>query len=168
MEEKEDLLFAYYTGGSGNVNPISRIPEEQAQISKDATVYAKRFSDNVIAAMAGLQSHEPGIIRSAKAPLGDRGFELHAYTLGSIGFATVPVEIFDITAKHIRDGSNCDMTFVLTCANGRDRYIPIDETRDYVSSNGQVPYETRICFYPRGTAEQLAQQLITMFTDLRK
>ena len=36
-----------------------------------------------------------------------------------------------------------------------------------VSSSGVVPYEVRICKYPRGTAETLAQDLINMLTELQ-
>ena len=168
LEEKEDLLFAYYNGGSGNVNPLSRIPEEQAKIPKQATEYALMFGDHVLSALSSLRPVNAGMIRSTKAPLGDRGFELHAYTLGSIGFATVPAEIFDTTAKYIRDGSGCEMTFVLTCANGRDTYIPVTELWDYHSNDDRVPYEMRICRYPRGTAEILAQNLANMLTELQK
>lgn len=82
------------------------------------------------------------------------------------GFATVPAEIFDTTGKQIREGSPTEITFVLTVTNGRHTYIPPAEVFNY-SSSGVVPYEVRICKYPRGTAETLAQDLINMLTELQ-
>jgi len=165
VEAKEDVLFAYYTGAAGNVNGLSKI--EKNIVTKKVDEYGKQFGDHVIAALAQLKPLETGNVGSKKAPLGERGFYLHAYTVGSsLGFATVPAEIFHQTGTQIREGSPTDITFVLTVANGRDTYIPIDGVWDYVVANGDIPYEVRICRYPRGTAESLAKDLSAMLTEL--
>jgi len=167
VEAREDVLMAYYTGAAGNLNPLSKIAEEQAKVSKNAQKYGEQFGDHVIAALKELQPLETGKVASTKAPLGERGFYLHAYTVGgSLGFATVPAEIFDTTGNQIREGSPWDMTFVLTIANGRDTYIPTEDVWDYPVGNGDTPYEVRICRYPRGTAESLAQDLVGMLNDI--
>ncbi len=168
VESRGDVLFAYYTGAAANLNPISRIQSEQEWLTKDARLYGEQFGRHVITALAELKPLESGNIGSKTAPLGDRGFNLHAYTVGSsLGFATVPAEIFDITGNQIREGSPCDITFVLTVANGRDTYIPTENVWDYEVANGDTPYEVRICRYPRGTAESLAQTLAAMLTELQ-
>lgn len=64
------------------------------------------------------------------------------------------------------EGSPFETTFVLTVANGRDTYIPIESTWDYTVADAQIPYEVRICRYPRGTAETLAKDLGAMLTEL--
>jgi len=167
VEKNQDVLFAYYTGASGNVNALSFLPEKKNIVTKDYKVYGEQFGDHVIAALQQLKPVETGEIGSKSAPLGDRGYNLHAYTIGSsLGFATVPAEIFHQTGTQIRDGSPCETTFVLTVANGRDTYIPTDNVWDYVVAKGETPYEVRICRYPRGTAESLAQDLADMLTEL--
>ena len=164
---QEDVLFAYYTGASGNVNPFSKINADKNIVTKQANEYGKQFAGHVIAALEQLKPADSGNLGSKSAPLGQRGFNLHAYTIGSsIGFATVPAEIFHQTGTQIRDGSACDITFVITIANGRDTYIPIDAVWDYQVSGSQRPYEERICRYPRGTAELLAKDLGDMLTEL--
>jgi len=167
VEAQEDVLFAYFNGASGNMNPFSKLPDQQNVVSKNAKTYGEQLGGHVISALAGLKDMESGNVGSKKTALGDRGFDLHAYGVGgSLGFATVPAEIFCGTGQQIREGSPYEITFVLTCANGRDTYIPTDNVWDYTVSNGDIPYEARICRYPRGTAETLAQDLAGLLTEL--
>ena len=168
VEAEEDVLMAYYNGASGNVNPFSKIPDERGLVSKDGKVYGKQFGEHVVSALADMKDVQTGAVAAKTAPLGEPGgYELHAYTVGSsLGFATVPAEIFHQTGTQIREGSPCEMTFVITCANGRNTYIPIDAVWDYKVTNGDIPYEVRICKYPRGTAESLAKDLGAMLTEL--
>ena len=116
--------MAYYTGAAGNLNPISKLESEKYSIPQNAQKYGEQFGGHVIAALGNLKDMQSGSIGSKKAPLAAGGFYLHAYTVGSLGFATVPAEIFDTTGMQIRQGSPCDITFVLSCANGRNTYIP--------------------------------------------
>lgn len=162
-----DVLFAYYTGAAANVNPFSKLAEKWDTTPKLASEYGVQFGKHVVTALKDLKPVESGDLGSKKTPLGDRGFELHAYRLGDhIGIATAPAEICHETGTQIREGSPFETTFVLSCANGRDTYIPIDEVWDYQSNNGTIPYEVRICRYPRGTAELLAKDLGKMLTEL--
>ena len=128
--------------------------------------YGERFAGHVLAALKNLKDVEGGSVAGRKTPLGDRGFELHAYRLGKyIGFATAPAEIFHETGTAVREGSPFQLTFFLSCANGRDTYIPIESAWDY-KSNNTIPYEVRICRYPRGTAEILTKDLVGMLKVL--
>lgn len=166
-EGREDILFAYYTGAAGNVNPFSKLEQKKDIVTKDAGAYGQQFGEHVLAALKQLHPLQTGAVAGKTEPLGDRGYSLHAYTVGSsIGFAAVPAEIFHQTGTQIREGSSAEVTFVLTCANGRDTYIPVEEAWDYRVTNGQTPYEVRICRYPRGTAESLARTLGEMLTEL--
>ena len=165
VEANEDVLMAYYTGASGNLNANSNLASERNLAPLKPDLYGKQFGDHVIAALENLQPVQTGSIGSKKAPLAAGGFYLHAYTVGSLGFATVPAEIFDTTGMQIRQGSPCDITFVLSCANGRNTYIPPTEVFDYAST-GIIPYEVSICRYPQGTAETLAQDLVNMLKEL--
>ncbi len=165
VEAKEDVIMAYYTGASGNVNHFSHLTAEKGLVSKEAKVYGQQFGDHVITAMKELKSLPTGNVGSKSAPLG--AFKMHAYTLGSsIGFATVPAEIFHETGSQIREGSGCELTFVMSCTNGRNTYIPIEEVWSYTTNNSDLPYEMSICRYPKGTAEELAATLGQMLTEL--
>jgi len=166
VEAKEDVLMAYYTGAAGNLNAESRLASEYTSAPKDAKKYGEQFGDHVIAGLAQLKTVETGNIGSKKAPLGEGGFYLHAYSVGGLGFATVPAEIFCATGKQIREGSPYEITFVLTCTNGRNTYIPTENVWDYTVTTKEVPYEVSICRYPKGTAEELAQDLVDMLTEL--
>ena len=167
VEKNQDVLFAYYNGASGNVNPFSKLPDEVNAVSRDGRVYGEQFGEHVVNALSNLKPVETGKVSAKTAPLGERAYELHAYGVGtSLGFATVPAEIFHETGTQIREGSPFEMTFVLTSANGRDTYIPIADVWDYKTNDGSLPYEMSICRYPKGTAETLAQQLGDMLTEL--
>ena len=169
VEANADVLMAYYTGAAGNLNPESKLAAENQLAPRGGQPYGEQFGSHVVEALKALQPLQTGNVGSKKTLLGETagGYSLHAYTVGgSLGFATVPAEIFDTTGKQIREGSPTEITFVLTCANGRHTYIPPAEVFDY-SSSGVVPYEVRICKYPRGTAETLAQDLINMLTELQ-
>ena len=167
VESKEDVLVAYYNGASGNVNPFSKLEAERNIVSKDGRVYGEQFGEHIIKALANLKPVETGNVAAKTKPLVDGPFELHAYNVGSsLGFAIVPAEIFHQTGTQIREGSPYEMTFVITCANGRNTYIPIQEAWDYPTSDGSIAYEVSICRYDKGTAELLAKDLSDMLTAL--
>lgn len=167
VESKEDVLFAYFNGASGNVNPFSKLDADKNLVSKEGKVYGEQFGEHVISALANLKDVETGNVAAKTKPLVDGPYELHAYTVGSsLGFATVPAEIFHQTGTQIREGSPCEMTFVITCANGRNTYIPISDAWDFETNDGSLVYEVSICRYDKGTAELLAKDLSTMLTEL--
>lgn len=168
IEAKEDVLFAYFNGASGNMNPFSKLDAEKDLTPKGAKPYGEQLGDHILAALGHLQPVQSGTISSARTDLGDRGFDLHAYTVGGkLGFAAVPAEIFCDTGMQIREGSPNQITFVLTCANGRDSYIPTENAWDYRGSKGEPTYETRTCRYPRGTAESLANDLVRLLNEIQ-
>jgi hypothetical protein len=59
------------------------------------------------------------------------------------------------------------MTFVATCANGACSYIPSAATYAYNNMPDEV-YEIGKTAYVQGTAEELANQFVTMLTTLRE
>ena len=164
VETNEDVLFAYYNGASGNVNPFSMLPSEKNLVSREAKRYGEQFGDHVISALTELQALESGSVGAKTAPLGQEGgFNLHAYAAGDISFATVPAEIFSSTGQQIREGSPYAVTFVLTCANGGYGYIPSEFAYTCFAS-----YEAGISSFASGTAETLEREYISMLTELHK
>lgn len=83
-----------------------------------------------------------------------------AISIGNIGFAFVPYEMFAENGAVIKDRSPFDLTFVMGYSNGHNGYIAADHAFDVGG------YEVYSCRYARGTAEQLQNQMISMLNDL--
>ncbi len=83
-----------------------------------------------------------------------------AVSIGNIGFATAPYEMFAKNGANIKAQSPFDLTFVMGYSNGRYGYIAADYAYDVGG------YEVYSCQYARGTAEQLQNRMISMLTNL--
>ena len=84
----------------------------------------------------------------------------YLYAFGDIGFVAAPYEMFDTNGVFIKENSPYEMTVIATLSNRANGYFPADATFDYGS------YETDTAPYIRGTAEQLADQYVSMLTEL--
>jgi len=215
LENQLGVHAIYFTGSSGNVNPTSRISEEN--ITKDykeqgqalakyaidlegkytdvpvGPVYAltQEFTgptdhsqDHLLEAANYMQqqldagktfddlkdyAQEHGInskfapaciIRKAKAdPTRTTG--VFAFSVGNLGFAVVPFEMFDTNGKFVKDNSPFSATFILTCANQHNTYLP--SALGY--QNGG--YEVDQTHYAPGTGEVIADLYVEMLTTLK-
>lgn len=61
MESELGCLFAYFSGGSGNVNPVSRIPEEN--VTSEYKTQGQKLAEYAIAAYPGLEKAETGRVQ---------------------------------------------------------------------------------------------------------
>jgi len=175
VEENSELLVAYYSGASGNLNPRSDIYNENRPGAANVKVYSQILGDYAIEALGSLQAVEAGSVevRRKQQEVNLAGSpntanqDITAISIGNIGFATVPFEMFDTNGMQIKDGSPYDITFVLTNCNNRDGYIPAQEVFDYNPGDARLmPYEVKSCAYAKGTAETVAQGLIDMLNDI--
>ena len=214
LENNLDVHAIYFTGSSGNVNPTSRIAEEN--ITKDykeqgqalakyaidlegkyadvpvGPVYAvtQEFTgetdhsmDHELEAAQYLQAQldsganfndfldyaqehginskfSPGcIIRKAKSDR-TRTTGVFAFSVSALGFAVVPFEMFDTNGMFIKENSPFEATFVLTCANQHNTYLP----SALGFQNGG--YEVDQCHFAPGTGEIIADTYVQMLTDL--
>ena len=87
--------------------------------------------------------------------------ELDAIYVAGAAFTTASWEMFSKTGKDIKEGSPFKYTMVLTCANGKDGYIPIAEAYDYPC------YELFVSNFVKGTAENAANELISMLKSFQ-
>ena len=173
VEEKTDCLFAYYNGASGNLNPRSDLRQENQPGFEHVDVYGAALGDKVIAALGDLKDVPAGKVTVQQQMFAVKPtdgviteMELTAIRIGSLGFATVPFEMFDTNGMQIKDGSDCETTFVLTCASmPRHSYIPADYVWDY-NTGTQKAYELTSCRHVRGTAEEVADELVAMLNGL--
>jgi len=99
----------------------------------------------------------------SKATMGDsRGFEIWAISIGDVGFAIAPYEMFDTNGSYIKDNSPKKMTVVVTIANGGNGYFPSEIAWEH---GGYEPDTTK---YVRGSAEVLANTYVDLLTQLSK
>ena len=87
--------------------------------------------------------------------------ELCAGCIGPLGFVTAPYEMFDTNGRFVKENSPCQMTFVMTCANGHHNYIASDLAFEYGS------YEVHNRDLVRGTAEALVDTMVNMLVDIK-
>lgn len=91
-----------------------------------------------------------------------RSFDIWALSVGDIGFAVVPYEMFDTNGLYVKENSPFDMTFVLTQANYANGYIPSAAAYEYGC------YEADTTKYVSGSGEILADMFVDMLTELRE
>lgn len=214
LENELDVEVVYFTGASGNVNPTSRISEENitkdykeqgkalakyvldmegnytdipvgpvyalsieftgpTDHSQDDKVNAARYMQDLLDKGENFNDHldyakEHGInsqfspsciIRKANAA-DTRTTGLYAFSVASLGFAVVPFEMFDSNGKFVKDNSPFDATFVLTCANEHNTYLP----SALGFENGG--YEVDQSHFAPGTGEVVADKYVEMLTTL--
>lgn len=95
----------------------------------------------------------------ARAGRGDTAtMTMNTLTLGDMAFVFVPYEMFSENGKYVKDNSPYAMTFIITCSEDHQGYLP--------SVNGfRVEcYETHVTVYERGTAETLAELYVERLT----
>jgi len=169
VEANMDCHFAYYTGASGNVNPGSRIKEENA--TADYLEQGQEMGKAAIAACEEMTTVKGGAVKILKSQYTAKSekngvkketvFDLHTVTIGDVGFAYAPYEMFDTNGKQIKEGSPFAMTFVCTMANIGNGYVAEEAAYEYGG------YEVEYRGYLKGTAEELANQFVSMLKELK-
>lgn len=90
-----------------------------------------------------------------------RSMELKTMSIGDMGIIFAPYEMFGVSAMQIKKDSPYAMTFIISCSQNHDGYLP--------SKLGwQLRcYEAQITRFASGTAEQLAQEYVDMLTEMK-
>ena len=90
-----------------------------------------------------------------------RSMELKALAIGGLSFIFAPYEMFGASAMEIKKLSPYPMTFIVSCSQNHDGYLP--------SRLGWKLrcYEAQITRYAPGTAEELAQEYVDLLTKLK-
>lgn len=215
LETKLGVNVLYFTGSSGNVDPVSTITEDNitadykeqgkalAQyaidmegkytdialgpvrtISMEYTGKMDHSRDHLVdEAMQVVEWLEGGktvdecidymkenwitSLASAKAIISKASWPetrttgLWAFSVGDIGFAVVPFEMFVDNGKFIKDNSPFTATFVLTCANTHNTYLP----SALAFENGG--YEVDSSKFAPGEAEKIASEYVNLLNNLK-
>lgn len=216
LEQQYDCQFAYFQGGGGNINPTSRIKEENANTEKDYKVHGQLLAETAMKAINSATEIQTGPIRhvteiyscdtnkedlslasaaatvvayyneghttgetktfaqqygiesiyharaiSGRGSLGDSlNIEIDAFGIGDFGWVLAPYEMFDASAKYIRDNSPFAFTFACGYSNGGNGYFPTLECWEYGA------YEADTTKVARGTAEAVADRFVELLNDL--
>ena len=87
--------------------------------------------------------------------------ELNVYSIGDVGFVFAPVEMFDTNGMYIKENSSYAMTLICGYANYCQGYMPSKLAYE------NLGYEVATTCWGEGTAELVADQLLTMLEDVR-
>jgi len=215
LEKKSGVNVLYLNGASGNINPTSRISDEN--VVKTHKEWGEKMADYAMTAMNDLKPVSANTFKSkqlvvdagvnhafdhlyeqavkineyfkttsdragadqmcrdagissvyhADSIVANKGrgqtatMELNVYSIGDIGFIFVPVEMFDTNGMYIKEKSPYAMTFICGYANHCQGYMPSKLAYEMIG------YEVATTCWGEGTAETVADQLLTMLGDLR-
>ena len=98
-------------------------------------------------------------IRSELGPT--RTMTIRTLAVGNLGFVSAPYEMMAEQGKYIKENSPFPTTVIMTCGEGDNSYVANIKGFEYNS------YESQVCFYARGVAEQAAKDLVSMLEELK-
>jgi len=105
--------------------------------------------------------HAASILARANTSSQSKEMELNAVVFGDVAFVAAPYEMFCQNGQAIKEGSPYGTTIVSSCSNGHNNYIAADAAFEYGS------YEVHNRYFVRGTAEALADEFVSMLTEIK-
>ena len=87
--------------------------------------------------------------------------DLRTVTIGNLGFAIAPYEMFGTQGMYIKENSPCDTTFIITCSEGAKGYLPSKLGVEIGC------YEACVSQFEYGTAEKLADDFVNMLKEMQ-
>lgn len=144
-----------------NHTEIDRL--EEAKAVRDYVNQNPGIDSNAYAREHGFYQyyHVTTLISNAAKPETQQ-VPVSVFSIGDIGFAANPFEMFSETGMQIRSGSPYPMTFVLAYTNGHWTYLSTRRAMtDYFS------YEACLCKFEPGAAEALAAEQAQKLWELK-
>ncbi len=173
MEVLLDCNFAYFTGAAGNVNPTSKIPEDNVTatyqeqgvaLAEYAVEAAKDFKEIPTGEIQFLQHTYKAEAKPGTGTAPD--INMSVLSVGEFAFVAAPYEMFDSNGRFIKENSPFEMTFVATLGYYQVSYIPDYDGYEYEGVG--LSYEGDECRYVRGTGEKLAEKYVEMLNEVYK
>jgi len=90
-----------------------------------------------------------------------RSLELKTLAIGDVAFVFAPYEMFGASAMQIKKNSPYAMTFIVSCSQNHDGYMP-SKLGWHIGC-----YEAQITRYAQGTAERLAEEYVDMLVKMK-
>lgn len=134
---------------------------DQAKEVADLMAATDQVTANALAKEYGFSScfHAKAVV--SRANMGDtQQINISAVRVGDISFVTAPYEMFAAHGSYIKENTPYEMTFVVSCANGAQGYIPTNLAYDYGC------YESHTGRFTRGTGDRLAETFVNMLKEL--
>ena len=105
--------------------------------------------------------HHAGAIlaRPSRPKTGTLG--IYAAYIAGFSFITAPNELFAATGRYVKENTPFDMTFICTCTNLSQGYLPTMEAYDYGC------YESYTSYFAKGTAEALQEEFVNLLNGLQ-
>ena len=161
--ENSGIRFSEKTyTGNYNKAGIERLPEANQvkliwdQVGRGTTEGKNAAKEHGFASVYEVSA----IINNSKAPE-TNSMQLRTLAVGDVSFIFAPYEMFGAQGMYVKENSPYPMTFVITCAQGAEGYLP-NELGWEVGS-----YESHVTKYERGTAEKVASEFVSMLEDLK-
>ncbi len=104
--------------------------------------------------------HAGAIFRRYSLPQ-TQEMSIDCVSVGALGFACAPYEMFCENGQFIRNNSPFDVTFVVTCCNAVNAYLASKQAFDYGC------YEKDNRKFVRGTAEMVAENFVDMLKEMK-
>ena len=165
MTEAENTGFGFvhrtFTAGY-NKEKLDMLPKALEVQTLWNTVGRASSEGSKAAKEAGFASiyEVSAIISRAKAE-DTNSMEIKVLQIGDIGFIFAPYEMFGSHGKSIKEDSPYDMTFIITCAEGAEGYLP-----SYLGWEIGT-YESHVSKFERGTGEKLVEEFVSMLTEMK-
>ena len=148
-----------YTGKIDHSREYLLSEAQEVKALYDAT---DRATGNKLARQYGITSvYEAGAIIRKSGEGETRDMTIIAASVGPLAFAGAPYEMFAAHGMYIKEKSPADMTFVLTCCNGANGYLPTKEAFDYIC------YESTTGHYVGEAGDELAEHYVRLITELQ-
>ena len=165
FEAESGCLFAYFNGGGGNLNSISRIERENA--APNYLEHGRQLAQYAIRACDNMKKVQTGNVQTVNQKLdvisqksGPYTIDMYAFSIGDVAFVCAPYEMFDVNALYIKNNSQFGMTFVVGYTQSGNGYIAAEESYAYGG------YEVEYRLFEKGTAETLASKYVEMLKSL--
>lgn len=160
VEKEMDVLFAYHSGASANINFKSALGDRKYKSLESAsTAIAKcvvEATQNEEEATLSTLQCETSVYMGRYREGGTGKVNFTAVTCGDIGFVSAPYEMFDTNGQEVRAASPCKMTFVCSLTGGSLGYIPAEYAWDHGA------YEVNITKFARGSGEEFAGEMVRL------
>jgi hypothetical protein len=172
VSEQLGVNCAFFQGAAGSTIPFGKLKGEKS--NGDYKKHGRDIGDILIAALPSLQTVENTKIKTMTKvvdftvkpeKVADHGettkVTLCALAIGDIAIATSPSEMDHRSGMFVKDNSPYTMTFMSAYSNGGYGYIPAETS----FPNGG--YEVESCRFVAGTAELMANELVSMLNELK-
>lgn len=176
--EHPDVVCAFFQGGAGNASRASKL-EKKPDLDREQ--YGAVLVNAALEALEKgktVETDTPKVVHRVYDPnklnrykpayKGVRPvLDLNAVSVGGLSFVTAPYEMFCNSGMDIKAHGRglFDMTFVCSCSNGENKYIPVQ--RSFELDPEMRSFEVRICRFIAGTAEDLVENYKEMLTELK-